>query len=161
MLQQLAITHLDFLKSRRCIMVKPLSEQLADLSVRAKKAEDAVAAAQKEAHDKLLARRDEAQAAATAAIQKLDRDINAANETVVTNWNALKAKVGADMDAWKAKIAKFKHEQDVRDAENWAELLEREAGFAIDSAIAGIEEAKSAVLDAIVARIEAERTKAA
>ena len=31
-------------------MVKPLSAQLADLSVRAKNAEDAVAAAQKEAH---------------------------------------------------------------------------------------------------------------
>jgi hypothetical protein len=39
-------------------MVKPLSEQLADLSVRAKKAEDAVAAAQKEAHEKLVARRE-------------------------------------------------------------------------------------------------------
>jgi hypothetical protein len=39
-------------------MVKSLSAQLADLSVRAKKAEDAVAAAQKEAHDKLSARRE-------------------------------------------------------------------------------------------------------
>ena len=37
-------------------MVKPLSAQLADLSVRAKSAEDAVAAAQKEAHDKVVAR---------------------------------------------------------------------------------------------------------
>jgi hypothetical protein len=36
-------------------MVKSLSAQLADLSVRAKKADDAVAAAQKEAHDKLSA----------------------------------------------------------------------------------------------------------
>ena len=41
-------------------MMKPLSTQLADLSARAKKAEDAVAAAQKEAHDKLLARREQA-----------------------------------------------------------------------------------------------------
>ena len=40
-------------------MMKPLSTQLADLSARAKKAEDAVAAAQKEAHDKLLARREQ------------------------------------------------------------------------------------------------------
>jgi hypothetical protein len=49
--------------------------QLADLSVRAKKAEDAVAATQKEAHDKLSARREQAHADATAAIQKMDRDI--------------------------------------------------------------------------------------
>jgi hypothetical protein len=42
---------------------KPLSEQLADLSVRAKNAEDAVAAAQKEAHDKVVARKEQARAA--------------------------------------------------------------------------------------------------
>ena len=45
-------------------MVKPLSAQLADLSVRAKNAEDAVAAAQKEAHDKVVARREQAHEAA-------------------------------------------------------------------------------------------------
>ena len=45
-------------------MVKPLSAQLADLSVRAKNAEDAAAVAQKEAHDKLVARRDQAHATA-------------------------------------------------------------------------------------------------
>ena len=39
-------------------MPKPLSEQLAELSVRAKHAEDALAAAKKEAHDKVVARTD-------------------------------------------------------------------------------------------------------
>jgi len=39
-------------------MAKPLSEHLADLSVRAKHAEDALAAAQKEAHDKVVARKE-------------------------------------------------------------------------------------------------------
>ena len=131
-------------------MVKPLSAQLADLSVSAKKAEDAVAAAQKEAHDKLVARREQAHADATAAIQKMDRDINAANDKVVANWNALKAKVAADMDAWNAKIAQFKHDQGIKRAENHAERIEREASFAIDFANAAIEEAKSAVIDAIV-----------
>ena len=42
--------------------MKPLSEQLANLSVRAKHAEDAAAAAQKEAHDKVVARVAQAQA---------------------------------------------------------------------------------------------------
>ena len=37
-------------------MTKRLSEQLADLSVRAKSAEDALDAAEKEAHDKIAAR---------------------------------------------------------------------------------------------------------
>ena len=83
-------------------MVKPLSAQLADLSVRAKNAEDAAAVAQKEAHDKLVARRDQAHATVTAAIQKMDQDVKSANEKVVANWNTLKAKVAADMDAWNA-----------------------------------------------------------
>ena len=38
-------------------MVKRLSEQLSDLSVHVKNAEDAASAAEKEAHDKIAARR--------------------------------------------------------------------------------------------------------
>src|SRR5689334_3703860 len=114
-------------------MAKPLSAQLADLSVRAKNAEDAIAVAQKEAHDKVVARRDQAHAAASAAIQKVDQDIKPASDNVVANWNALKAKV--------------------------AERLEWEASFAINYAVAAIEEAKSAALDAIVGRVEAEKAK--
>jgi len=52
-------------------MAKRLSEQLADLSVRAKSVEDAFAAAQKEAHTKLEARKDEARAAARNAIERV------------------------------------------------------------------------------------------
>ena len=137
-------------------MVKPLSQQLADLSVSAKNAEDAVAAAQKEAHDKVVARRQQAHDAATAAIQKVDRDIKSANDSLVANWNALKTKVSADMDAWNAKIAQLKHDRGVKRADNHAERLEWEASFAVDYAVAAIEEAKSAVLDAIVGRMEAE-----
>jgi len=41
-------------------------------------------------------------------------------------------------------------------AEKRADTLEWEAGFAIDYAIGSIEQAKLAVLDAIVGRVEAE-----
>ena len=58
--------------------------------------------------------------------------------------------------AWNAKIAQLKHDRGVRHAESHAERLEWEASFAVDYAVAAIEEAKSAVLDAIVGRIEAE-----
>jgi hypothetical protein len=137
-------------------MVKPLSAQLADLSVRAKSAEDAVAAAQKEAHEKVVARREQAHAAATAAIEKMDQDLKSAGNDITSNWNALKAKVAADMDAWNGKISQLKHDRGVKRADNHAERLEWEASFAVDYAVAAIEEAKSAVLDAIVGRIEAE-----
>jgi hypothetical protein len=97
-------------------MVKPISAQLADLSIRATNAEDAVAAAQKEAHDKVVARREQAHAAATAAIQKVDRDIKSAGDDITSHWSALKTKVAADMDAWNAKIAQLKHDRGVRHA---------------------------------------------
>jgi hypothetical protein len=74
-------------------MVKPLSAQLADLSVRAKNAEDASAATQKQAHDKAIALREQARAAATAAIEKVNQDIKSAGENVTSQWNALKTKV--------------------------------------------------------------------
>jgi hypothetical protein len=140
-------------------MLKPLSAQLADLSVRAKNAEDTVAAAQKEAHDKVVARTEQAHAAATAAIDKVNRDIKSASNDVTSHWDALKMKVGADMDAWNAKIAQLKHDRGIKRADNHAERLEWEASFAVDYAVAAIEEAKSAVLDAIVGRIEAEETR--
>jgi uncharacterized protein YicC (UPF0701 family) len=56
-------------------MAKRLSEQLAELSVRAKNAEDAVTAAEKEAHDKVVARMEKAHADATAATEKVNQEV--------------------------------------------------------------------------------------
>ena len=136
-------------------MVKPLSEQLADLSVRAKHAEDAFSAAQKEAHDKIEARKQKARAAATTAVEKVDQKIKSAAADGARDWDAVKAKVAADMAALKANIAEAKHNHDVKRADGRADRLEWEAGFAIDYAIASVEQANLAVLDAIDGRVEA------
>jgi hypothetical protein len=63
------------------------------------------------------------------------------------------------MEAWNEKIAQLKHDRGVKRADNHAERLEWEASFAVDYAAAAIEEAKSAVLDAIVGRIEAQQAR--
>jgi hypothetical protein len=138
-----------------------LSEQLADLSVRAKNAEDAAAAAQKEAHDKIVARKQQARAAATTAVEKVSREIKSAGDNATRNWNAVQAKVAGDMTALKADVAQAKHDFDVKRTESRADRLEWEAGFAIDYAIASVEQAKLAVLDAIDGRITAEEAKQA
>jgi DNA polymerase II small subunit/DNA polymerase delta subunit B len=140
-------------------MVKPLSEQLSDLSVRAKNAEDAVAAAQKEAHEKVVARREQSRAAVSAAIDKVDKDIKSAGDTTAGHWEAFKAKINSDMEGLKQKIAEKRHERDVRHAQGHADRLEMEAACSVDYAIASIEQAKLAVLDAMVGRVEAERAK--
>jgi hypothetical protein len=142
-------------------MAKPLSEQLAEMSVRAKNAEDSVAAAKKEAREKFEARREQAHAAATAATEKVNQEVKSVKDTATRNWNALQAKVDADIQALKAGIAQRKREREVGHAESNAERLEWEAGFAIDYAVASIEQAKLAVLDAIAGRVEAEEIRKA
>lgn len=141
--------------------MKPLSEQLADLSIRAKSAEDAMAAAQKEAHDKLVSRREQAHVAAMNAVEKVNQQIKSVEDSSSQRWNAMKAKITADIDALKTRVTIKKHERDVKRAEKHADQLEREAGFAIDYASASIEQAKLAVLDAIDGRLAAEEARAA
>ena len=80
-------------------MTKPLSEQLADLSVHAKKAEDTVAAAQKETHDKILSCWEQARADAAATTERVNQQIQSAGDNAAKDWNARKAKIAADMDA--------------------------------------------------------------
>ena len=140
-------------------MAKRLSEQLADLSVRAKSVEDAFAAAQKEAHEKLEARKDQARAAARNAMERVDQEIQAVAGSAAKDLSAVKAKVSADMNALKADVQRAKHKLDIKVAEKRAEELEWEAGFAIDYAIASVEQAKLAVLDAIDSRLAAEQAK--
>src|SRR5260370_29334247 len=137
-------------------MAKRLSEQLAELSVRTKNAEDAVAAAEKEARDKVEARREQAHAAATAAKEKVNQEVKSVKDNATRNWTALQAKIAADIQNLKTGIAQRKREREVGRAENNAERLEWEAGFAIDYAVASIEQARLAVLDSIAARVEAE-----
>lgn len=141
--------------------MKPISEQLADLSIRAKSAEDSMAAAQKEAHDKLEARKTQARAAATSAVEKVNQDLKSASDSANRNWNTVRAKVAADINNLKANIAHAKHEHDVKHAVNRADRLEWEAEFAIDYAIASIEQAKLAVLDAIDGRLAANEARQA
>ena len=138
-----------------------LSEQLADLSVHAKNAEDAVAAAQKEAHDEIVARKEQARAAVTNAIDKVNQDLKSAGDTTARNFSAVKAKIDADISALKANVAQAKHKLDAKRAASHAERLEWEAGVAIDYAIASVEQARWATLDAVVARIEAAEAKSA
>lgn len=145
-----------------------LSEQLADLSVRAKHAEDAASAAEKEARDKVLARREQARAAATAAIEKVDQSMKSAGDSVKSagdaaarKWTAFQAKIADDLQSVKSAVARKKQDLDVRRAESEADKLEWEARLAVDYAIAVVEQAEVAVLDAVAGRIEAAEARRA
>ena len=145
-----------------------LSEQLADLSAHAKHAEDTISAAQKEARDKVMARREQARAAATATIEKVDRNIKAAGDDVKSmgdaaaeKWTVLKTKIAGDLQSIKSGVAQKKHDFDARRAESYADGLEWEASLAVEYAIAAVDQAELAVLDAVAGRIEAAKVQRA
>ncbi len=141
-------------------MLKPISEQLSELSVCAKNAEEHVAAARQEAHDKIVARRDETRAAVEEAIKKVDQDIKDVGETAADKWRALRAKIASDMDMLKTSITERKHDRSVKRAESRADLLDREAELAVHYAVASIEQAELAVFEAMISRAELERARA-
>ena len=136
-------------------MVKPLSEQLAELSVKAKKAEDDFAVAKKETHDKMVARREQLRTAATQSVEKLKQNMKSAGSAVSSDFSALQAKVSADGETLKANVKRWKKDLDAKRAENWADEMEWEASMAIDYAISAVEQAKLAAVDATIARLQA------
>jgi hypothetical protein len=80
-------------------------------------------------------------------------------DSAAANWNAIKAKLAADADAMKAGVAERKRDIDAKLADKYAEGLEADAAASIDYAAASIEQAKLAVLDAIVGRARADAIK--
>lgn len=112
-------------------------------------------AARKETHDRVLVRREEARANAAALADRVEKDIQDIGDAVAGQWNALQAKVSADINRLKTAYEQRQHDRSVERVVHHADRLESEAGIAIEFALASIEDAKRAVLDAVVARIEA------
>ena len=138
-------------------MAQPISEQLATLSVRAREAEQDIAKAKAEAHDKLEARREQTRSKVEASIKKAQSEVRSFTDQADGDWDSLKAKVAADMAAFKAKVAQKKHDIAAGHAEHHAEAMEAKAAFAIDYALASINQAELAVIDALIARVDAKK----
>src|SRR5690349_19312121 len=138
----------------RRLAVKSLSEQLADLSARAKKAEDDAAAARKEARSEVQKRVDKLDANAAARSAQVSADATQSKDTVEGQWADLQtatkqrvAEIRADIDARKA-------EQDAKRAERKAERAEDSAAAAIAFAYDAVDYAEAAVLDAVILRAD-------
>jgi ElaB/YqjD/DUF883 family membrane-anchored ribosome-binding protein len=135
--------------------MQSLQQHLADLSASAKRAEDAVAAARRETRDRVALRREQTRASAVALADRVEQELNSAGDVITEQWHALRAKVTADIDRLRNGHAQRQHERGVKRATERATRLQVDANVAIDYALASIEEAKLAVLDAVLAGIEA------
>jgi uncharacterized protein YjbJ (UPF0337 family) len=136
--------------------MQPLSQNLAELSAQAKKAEDRVAKAQSETKERLEQQRDEARARAEQALSKVSERVNEAKGEARTRFEALQAKVNADFDNLKQRSAERREKFESWQANNYADDKEDDAVAAIDYAIAATRLAESQTLDAIAARAEAD-----
>ena len=91
----------------------------------------------------------------------MNLEVKSVKDTATRDWKTLEARIDADIQALKVGIPQRKREREAGRAEHTAERLEWEAGFAIDYAVASIEQAELAVLDAIAGRVEAEQARRA
>jgi vacuolar-type H+-ATPase subunit I/STV1 len=137
-----------------------LSDQLTDLAARAKDAQDRVAAAKGKAKADLQADVETARTSAQDQAKKLRESADANKNKVSVWWNDLQriwnehiSKIREDIDTKRA-------EHDVDRAQRHAERKEDDAAFAIEFAYAAIDEAEYAVLDAALARMEADELAA-
>jgi hypothetical protein len=108
--------------------------------------------AEREARDKIDAK---AIVAARSAVEKINQQVKTVADSASRDWAQLQAKITSDMSDLAKYVAQAKHKMDIQRAEDRAEFLEGDASFAIDYAIAAVEQAQLAVLDAVCERAEA------
>jgi hypothetical protein len=138
--------------------MQTLSESLAELSARAKAAEDAAAAARKEGREKLDARVADLRSSAERRQEQLEQAATEVKESAKSRWNELRSAVKAHNERVASDLDALKQASDEKRAQRRAEWAEQDATAAIDYAVFAIEQAEYAVLGAIIARDEADST---
>jgi hypothetical protein len=133
-----------------------LSDDLTKLAARAKDAEDHAAAAQTKAKADLEADVENARATAQTQADALHESADANRARISAWWHDVQRSWNQHVAAIKENMADRKAEGDADRANMRAENAEADAAFAIDYAVAAIQEAEYAVLDASLARMEAD-----
>ena len=132
-----------------------LSDQLAKLSQRAKEAEEHAAAARDKTKADVENDREMARATAQAQADRLHESADANRARISAWWHDVQRSWSQHVAAVKEDLTDRRAEHDLDRANKRAENAEGDAAFAIDYAVAAIDEAEYAVLDASLARMEA------
>ena len=132
-----------------------LSDQLAKLSQRAKEAEEHAAAARDKTKADVENDRENARATAQAQADRLHESADANRARISAWWHDVQRSWSQHVAAVKEDMTDRRAEHDLDRANKRAENAEGDAAFAIDYAVAAIDEAEYAVLDASLARMEA------
>lgn len=136
--------------------MRPVSELLSDMSVRAKSVEDSAAAARTETREQLDARIAKAKSDAQRHIDAAKVQATGAQQEVADQWATLQASVRTQLDDIHRGIDERREEHDAKVALRRADRAESNAVAAIEFALAAIDEADQSVLAAIDARLLAD-----
>lgn len=141
--------------------MKPLSEQLQDLSQRAKKIENSASALRDKNQAELERRRDQLQSDIESTGKKIDASAAEAKDNVRSGLADIKRRIEERLAAARTKLQERKFERDVNKAESRAQAAEEDAADAIMLAVYVLDQAEYAVVDAALARAAANDLRAA
>jgi len=133
-----------------------LADELTKLAARAQEAENRATAARGKAKADLEQDRDSARASAQAQAEKLHRKAEESRGNISAWWADVQKSWDAHAAELRDRVETKKAEHDVHVAQRRAENAEADAAFAIDFAYGAVVEAEYAVLDAVLARTEAD-----
>ncbi len=136
--------------------MKALSEQLTDLAARSKNTEDVVAAAQEKNRARLESQRDKLKSSIAAGNAQAQERAAADEATTQQWWNDTRSAVDARFAAMRAEADERRTERDIKKAERQAEQAEQDAADAIDWALFVLDQAEYSVIDAVIARADAD-----
>jgi hypothetical protein len=147
--------------------MKAFSEQLSELSGRARKVEDVVGAARERDRARLEAQRDalktsveaskaEATEDLAAARADMAADVGEARARMKARWDTVRSSVDQRFAEIRAAAEERRNERDIQKAQRHADVAELEAVDAVDLALFVIDEAEYAIVEAVIARDDAE-----
>jgi len=136
--------------------MQPLSQELSELSVQAKKTEDRIANARAETKERVEQHLEKAHREAEAALNRVNEDVQRASEGTRAHFEQLRSKVNTDMERMKEDASARKAKFEAWQADNYANDRAADARAAIFYAVAAIKMAEVATLSAIDARGRAE-----
>ena len=133
-----------------------LSDDLTKLAARAKEAEDRFAAAQKAAHEKVEHEVQSARESLEKGTEQLRQTTEKNKGDVAAWWNGVQKSWDEQIASIRREVESKKAEHDVKAAQRWADSAEENAEVAIRYAYWAVETAEYWVLDATLARMDAD-----
>jgi hypothetical protein len=133
-----------------------LSDQLANLAARTKQLEDRAAAARSKTKSDLEQDVKRARESVQEQADGLRQSVEANQGKISAWWDNLQRSWDEHLAAVRQDIGEKRAAHDLKKAQRFADQAEADAEFAINFAYGAVEEAEYAVLDATLARMEAD-----